>query len=350
MDDNLRFAAMTVGSFPHKDTRQICQLILEKLPNMPIWPQLPRRSFMENMYVQYSERLPNMVLDAEHAKVTMDTMVDFSEVYTELYENYITENLDYFALSKEYAEGFFGMLDVLDSTKGEWVRGQVTGPISFGLTVVDQGLKPSLYNEFATDAIVKNMTMNARWQIRELKKVRPNVIMFVDEPSMSLFGTAYVSLNREPVVEMLDEVFMAIKQAGALSGVHCCGNTDWSLLMETSANILNLDAYEYIEKLALYPDELRSFLDRGGIIAWGIVPNDEGIFGVTAQQLADRLEAGFAMISEKAVNRGVQIAPEDFYGCSMISPRCGLGPTTVEAAEKVLDVLVELESILQAKL
>ena len=126
--------------------------------------------------------------------------------------------------------------------------------------------------------------MNARWQIRLLRAARPHVIIFVDEPYMASFGSAYISLSREQVVSMLDEVFAAIKSEGAISGVHCCGNTDWSVLMDTQVDILNIDADGFLENLALYPDELKAFLERGGAIAWGIVPNTEAIVSASAHR------------------------------------------------------------------
>lgn len=93
------------------------------------------------------------------------------------------------------------------------------------------------------------------------------MILVVDEPYLAAFGSAFISLSREEVIAMLDEVFAAIHQEGGLAGVHCCANTDWSVLMATSVNFLNLDSNGFVENLALYPDELRAFLDRGGYIA-----------------------------------------------------------------------------------
>ena len=99
------------------------------------------------------------------------------------------------------------MLETLRNSKGEWAKGQVTGPVSFGLTVTDQDLRSGLYIEMLDDVIVKNMAMNARWQIRQLKSVRPNVILFLDEPYLAAFGSAFISLSREQVIGYLDEVF-----------------------------------------------------------------------------------------------------------------------------------------------
>jgi methionine synthase II (cobalamin-independent) len=185
------------------------------------------------------------------------------------------------------------------------------------------------------------MALNARWQIRQLKRYCPQVIMFVDEPYMAAFGSAFISLGREQAIDMLNEVFQAIHQEGAIAGVHCCANTDWSVLMATSVEILNLDAYGYLENLALYPAELRDFLDRGGVIAWGIIPNNNDILKATAGSLANRLYRGLKLIQEKAAGRGVQISVDELAERSLITTSCGLGPTTVAIADRALDTLVQ---------
>jgi hypothetical protein len=213
--------------------------------------------------------------------------------------------------------------------------------------VVDQDLRSGLYNDMLADPIVKNAAMNARWQARQLAAVRPNVIIFVDEPYLASFGSAFISLSREQVIEMLDEVFASIHQENALAGVHCCANTDWSVLLATSVDILNLDAYGYLENLALYPVELRAFLDRGGVIAWGIVPNTDVINTVTAEGLAQRLLDGIALICTKAVARGVTLTADELANRSLIAPACGLGPATVPVADQAFEVLAALGDLLR---
>jgi hypothetical protein len=219
--------------------------------------------------------------------------------------------------------------------------------VSLGLTVVDQDLRSILYNDLLADAIVKNAAMNARWQVRQLRAIRPHVIVFVDEPYMASFGSAFISLSREQVITMLDEIFAAIHQEGALAGVHCCANTDWSVLLGTAVDILNLDAYGYLENLALYPADLRAFLDRGGVIAWGIVPNTSDIFSVTPEGLAQRLRDGLKLIGDKARAHGVAIDVDELAQRSLIAPSCGLGPATVEIADRALDMLVRTGDVLR---
>jgi len=337
---------------PHTDAADICQHIAISL-DIPVWPQLSKLNFRENMYTQFTSVLPALVLDEEKQKISFDTSQDITTALETFYTPYLEDDLDYFGLPRDFADGFYTILEKLGETSGAseeakgWVKGQVTGPISMGLTVTDQDLRASLYNELLADALVKNAAMNARWQILQLKSVRPNVIIFVDEPYMASFGSAYISLGRQQVVSILDEVFTAIHAEGALAGVHCCANTDWSVLLETQIDILNLDAYGYIENLALYPVELRQFLNHGGVIAWGIVPNTEEINSVTPQGLADKLRAGMKLICDKAAARGVTINPQEFNTRSLVTPACGLGPTTVGVADKVLPILAETGHILR---
>jgi len=312
---------------------------LAALLDVPAWPQLPRRTFRENMYVQYSAGLPGLVLDEANEKVYFDTSGDLAPALEAFYERVLADDVDSFGLDADTAEGFFATLDALRAMPGEWAKGQVTGPVSFGLTVTDHNLRASLYDERLADPIVTQLAMNARWQVRQLRAVRSQTIIFVDEPYMASFGSAFISLGREDVIAMLDIVFDAIHQEGALAGVHCCANTDWAVLLATSVDILNLDAYGYLDNLALYPAELRAFLDRGGVVAWGIVPNTEAIFSTTPDDIARRLWDGFALISQKAAARGVAIAVEELAARAMIMPICGLGPATVAVAERVFEVL-----------
>ena len=338
MQDLPPFATTVIGSFPHKNCADLCARLANL--DVPAWPQLTRRSFRENMYVQYSAPLPALVVDDTAEKIYFNTQDDISLALTPFYESYLAEDMEAFALPQENAQGFYEMLEVLKNAPGEWVKGQVTGPISFGLTVTDQDLRASLYNELLADVIVKNCAMNARWQIRRLKEVRPKIILFVDEPYMASFGSAFISLSRDAVVQILDEVFDAIHAEGALAGVHCCANTDWSVLLETQVDLLNLDAYGYLDNIALYPQELSDFLKRGGRVAWGSIPNQEDIWTATPAGLAERLQTGIQDLTTRASAKGLAI-DDSLLADALLTPSCGLGSTNEDLAERVLEILKE---------
>ncbi len=206
--------------------------------------------------------------------------------------------------------------------------------------VVDQNRRPVLYDEILADAIAKHLRLKARWQEKQLQKLSPKVITFIDEPYMSSFGSAYVSLSREQAITLMEEVLAGLE---GIKGVHCCGNTDWSLLLATSIHILNLDAYGYAETLALYADDVKAFLNRGGIIAWGIVPASEVIYAETPEHLLERLEQAMQML----VAKGIPL--DRIVEASLITPSCGTGSLSVETAERVLATTAQVSQLARRK-
>jgi hypothetical protein len=343
------FPTTLIGSFPYLNPQPVCDRILASA-NIPAWPQLPRRDFRESMYVQYSPLLPGIVIDSAAEKVYFDTAGDMTPALERFYEHILADDVDAFALDPAFAAGFFTMLDALKTAPGEWAKGHVTGPVSFGLTVTDHNLRASLYDENLADAIVKNMVMHARWQVRQLKAVRQNVIIFVDEPYMASFGSAFIALSREQVTAYLDEVFDAIHAEGGVAGVHCCGNTDWSVLMGTSVDILNLDALGYIENLSLYSADARRFLDRGGQVAWGALPNDASALGIQPETIAAYLVDGLNLVTRRAESQGVDLPLARLAGASLLSPACGMGSSSPEVADRVMALLEPTRQAVLAKL
>ena len=49
-------------------------------------------------------------------------------------------------------------------------------------------------------------------------------------------------MTRDDTVAKLGEVIEAVHAEGALAGVHCCGNTEWSILIDAGVDIINFDA------------------------------------------------------------------------------------------------------------
>jgi methionine synthase II (cobalamin-independent) len=330
----------TVGSLPHTEVGEAWAIIMENARTIPNWPQLPRRSFLENMYVQFSEKFPGVVLDLENQRIYVDRGKELEPELEALYIAYLENDLEHGAISPDYAQGLATAHQFLSGHPLVAVKGQVTGPVSWGLSVVDQDRRPVLYDEVLAEAIAKHLRLKAAWQEKELRKISPNTIIFVDEPYMAAFGSAFVSLSREQVISLLEEVFSGIK---GLKGVHCCANTDWSILLETSIDILNLDAYGYAENLALYPEEVKRFLERGGIIAWGIVPASEEVHRETPESLVARLEEAISLLVKKGVPR------EAILNSSMITPSCGTGSLSRETAQKVIKMAAEVAKRMQDK-
>lgn len=331
-----------LGSLPHTDPQAACKLVLEDFPHIPTWPQLPRRTFLENMYVQFSEGFPGVVLEDE--RIYVDRGKDLDPGLERLYLAYLENDLSHGALGADYAAGLAAFPLVLSASnlQPSVVKGQVTGPISWGLTVVDQGRRPVLYDDILADALAKHLRLKAAWQEQELRKLAPTTIVFIDEPYMSAFGSAYISLNREQVITLLEEVFAGLT---GIKGTHCCGNTDWSVLLSTSAEIISFDTYNYAQAFSLYADEVRAFLKRGGIIAWGIVPADDekALMNETVDSLVVRLHEAMDLL----VRKGISF--DDLIHSSLITPSCGLRTVSEEAAERAFKLTAQVSETMRER-
>ena len=323
-----------IGSMPHTDPQRACAQITHYLKDIPAWPQLPKRSFLENMYVQYSQSFPGVVVDESEKKIYIDRSQDPDKPLEQLYAAYLANDAAKYPIGPEYAAGLHQFL-ALDNLSPLAVKGQVTGPVTWGLTVTDGDGKGILYDDILGDAVPKLLRLKAAWQEKELRHISKNTITFIDEPYMSAFGSVGMMLSREKVISLLEEVLAGIS---GLKGLHCCGNTDWSVLLGTSVDIISFDAYNYAQSLSLYPAQVKKFLDRNGTIAWGIVPNEEdSLARESAASLKDRLEEAMAPFTRQGIRFKQLIAQ------GLLTPSCGLASlATEEAAARVLELLAEL--------
>jgi hypothetical protein len=331
-----------IGSLPHTDVAQACSLVLECLPAIPVWPQLPRRDPLENMYAQFSAGFPGA--EVSEGQVYVDVDVDLSAGLEQLYNNYLAEDSTPYALSPERAAGFTAMVGLLKATPPAELtafKGHITGPISQGIQMTDRARRPILYDEVLGDAVAKHLRLVAAEQEKRLAEVCDNTIVFLDEPYLHAIGSAFIQLSQDQVIASLEEVFGGLR---GLKGLHCCANTDWGMVMSTSVDIVNFDAYAYADSLALYVGDIKSFLRRGGILAWGIVPNDEQLLAAENQ---DTLVERLLMAMEPLVNKG--IALDDLLHSSLITPCCGLGSVSVPPAEQALRLLASVSANLRQR-
>jgi methionine synthase II (cobalamin-independent) len=305
MEFQYPFITTGIGSFPHLDEKEVFRLIFQNFPEIPFWPQLPKRSFLEGMVVQYSEGFPSLRWSEKEQKVWVETSHGFEKEIEKFYQRFEEGDLEPFQITEDFARGLRILKDLSPEDhqkKLKYIKGQVTGPITFGLALADQEQKPIFYDPSLRDILVKHLSLKARWLEKKYNDLFPGIptIIFFDEPSLASFGSAFSGLNREDVVHSLNECFEAVK---GFRGIHCCGNTDWSVLLSTNLDILSFDAYDYLETLSLYPKDLKAFLERGGILAWGIVPTSEVILKEDAQSLVKRFKEGLERLSKKGIDQ-----------------------------------------------
>jgi hypothetical protein len=344
-----RCLATAIGSLPHTDADRAVQVVLNSIPNAPTWPQLPASGLNEQMEVQYSEGLPRVGIDRQKERMYIDTAGDYSMELAEFYEKYLAGDPEPFQITRAFAKGIHALEAALEKAGGTrpFVKLQTTGPISFGLTIVDENKRAIYYNTEFIDLVVKMLAMKCRWQIRKFRKFAQGVICFVDEPILSAFGSStYVSVTRDDVVAKLGEVIESIHAEGALAGVHCCGNTEWSILMDAGADIVNFDAFDYGETIALYPQAVKRHLEAGKALAWGIVPTNSA--KIQAQTPASLIAKFSSLVDNLAKAAGVN--RDLVLRQALITPSCGTGSLPVADAERVFVTLREVSAGLRNRL
>ncbi len=349
--------ATTIGSLPHTDIVRGTALMFENTPEIPSWVQFPRRNRFENMMIQFTQGMPALVQDEERTYFST-SINDFPEQLTSFYERYlaVVENgnsdaLDVFHLSPQYAGGFSEFMahlpEQISSGKMLMLKGQVTGPFTLGTNLFDQNGRCAYYDDQLRDVIVKTIVLKALWQVGRLSEFGLPVMIFLDEPSLLGFGKqTFLTISREDVIKDINEVVASIHHQGGLAGVHCEENTDWSLLMETDLDILDFDAYDHMQGITLYPDELKAFFDRGGSLGWGVVPtlDREAAANETISSLIDRFEEGVQQLESKGFQRDLLLRQ------ALITPSCGAGGVLTEPlAERVLGLLRELSAALRQR-
>jgi hypothetical protein len=326
-----------IGSLPHINPAEATSMTFSYLKDVPVWPQLTKRDYRELMYPQFAEGFPGISISNERIIVDRSKLADGP--LEKLYEDYLAGKYDRYSISREFASGLHHLLSL--NKHFPFIKGQVTGPITWGLTVTDETRRAILFDEMLGDAVPKFLKLKAMWEENALRKLSTNTIIFLDEPYLASFGSATMPLSAERAISLLNEVFTGIK---GLKGIHCCGNTDWPVLVKSDTDIISFDTYNYAQAFALFPKEITSFLQKGGAIAWGIVPNTpEALEKETAGSLIDRLEEAITPFTRDNISfRGI-------IQHSLLTPSCGLAGLSVVTAEKTLSLLGELSSLIRQR-
>ena len=335
-----------IGSFPVADHHEAAALVMTATPQIPVWAQLPVHP-AEGMVPQFAPGMPGLRQMDDHQFVDLGGD-DFETELAAFYEDYlaVAEGSaplpgSRFALGKQMAGGFYTLQEKITGTTPTAIKGQVTGPITFGLGLKDQQGRAIFYDPNVRDAAVKLLSMKAVYQIKTFEATACPVIVFLDEPALAGYGSSeMISISADEIAASLDEINHAIHSAGGLAGIHVCANTDWGLILNTSVDIVNFDTYSYFDRFLLYGTQVRQFIARGGIIAWGLIPT--GSAEALAAASVDSLVQLWDKQCDDLVALGVE--REQLRTQSLISPSCGVGSLTLEQANKVLALVRDVSA------
>lgn len=332
---DLLTTAMAV--MPHTDVERALDTALTL--DVPFWPQLPNYNYYEDMYVQASEHFPGILLDVENRKLRFS-----KDKFIEEFETVMArfDDPDYFDISEDYSVVYHRFLS-LDLSDRPAIRGQLEGPISFGFNVLDQDDRPILFDDTVRPFMIEFMAQRINVQLHRLRKMNENAFMFVDEPGLQFLFSALSGYGDLKAKEDMDIFFSLIDRP---RGIHLCGNPDWDFLLKLDLDVLSMDIYTNAEIFASYAGSIQQFLDRGGVLVWGIVPTGlenfekEGIESLTAQ-----LEGVWAVLEKKGIDLRQMVRS------SMLSPAtcCLVNPDKEKTVEKAFGWVNTLSGHLREK-
>ncbi|MBN2401000.1 MAG: hypothetical protein JXN64_01235 [Spirochaetes bacterium] len=332
---NLKCKATGIGSVPHTDINYITDFIIKNCPDIPYWPQAVNIDPREAILTQYIENFPCLKLDNNNEAVYDKT--DKDKKLLEYFEHLTSGDYDYFKISREFARGLHSLSDKLKNSKADFIKGQVVGPITFLYSVMGENGKQILFDEMLGDAIIRGLALKGVWQAKEIKKIGKVPVIFFDEPAMSGFGSAFMPLNRDQAMSIFDKLIDTVKEhEDVIMGMHCCGNSDWEMILQTRFDIINFDAFSFLDNFILYPEAIDKFLKRGGIIAWGAVPTSEYNDNITLDILIKKLSGAMDKLAGQGIDKDLLLRR------SLFTPACGMGKLSIEIAEKIIYLTKEL--------
>lgn len=342
--------ATGIGSLPHTDPAAAVSLVRQYFPVIPHWPQLPKTTSREFFITQCLQFL----LDQGLLRVNNGTSATFTsdepswpESLAGFYETYLraaSGEEDGFAgcaFPPGAAAGFAQFQEELAANgpgAARFLKGQVVGLLSAGFQITDPERRPAYYDPQLRDLLLKQLSMQAAWQVRTLGKYGLPVLIFMDDPVIDSCGRYdRIGVCKEEVMAELGEFSDFVRKQGGLVGVHSCADLDWALLLETDIDIISFDTYQFAASFALYADLLNTFLKKGGVVAWGIVPTDGDALATEDDTSLQRCTLKFLRtLTAKGLD------PVLLRDQALVTPACGTGTLTEPQAERIYELTAGL--------
>jgi len=350
-----RCSTTAMGILPHRDVDRALALALSL--DIPFWPQLPQVSLYEDMYVQASQNFPGIAIDFDRERLVFNT----ARFEQELDEYFVKMDIrETFAFTAEYSAVFHKFLS--KELRGyKAVRGQVIGPVSFGFKVLDESLKPIIYNDAARTILFDFVQKKANIQYQELKEKNPNAFVWLDEPGLGYVFSGLSGYNEQQAKE---DYHNFVEGLEGPKGLHLCAEVNLPYLLELEVEILSFDAYQIGFMPKEYAVSVAEFIRKGGVISWGIIPTESAILETqTPETLAVILSDYWEIISQNAGLSLHQIAKQALVAparCCLrdtgqvntigkTAGKCQVSSTEEGLVEKAFACLHELSQILSDK-
>lgn len=332
------------GSLPHTQTELALQMALSV--DVPYAPQLPKRTDAELMVLQALDGLPGVSLRGDGGAVVdaavwaregaafhrlLDVALGHERHDTALPS--FAAHADEASLSRfeptPFAQAAWRpFLWEVESRKLPFAKVQVAGPTTLRwLVSLSDGRRVS--DEPSLDRAIVRLCLARAWAMaRAVRAAGATPIVCFDEPGL------YALRPSDPMhlvhVQEMKLAALAMQRTGALTALHCCGNTAWAAVLGVGFDYLWIDVRLSLSSLLRAAPELEAFARTGGRLILGVVP--------TNAEAPYELDA-IVSATAAALAPGQTPAPSLRIEDCLLAPACGLGLRSVVDAERVFEDL-----------
>ena len=306
--------ATGIGSLPHRDGHEAARFALDAMA-LPAIPTLPRRSPAEGMIAQAVVGIEGITV-GQYGSIAVDVrrINPINPVRTDIQH-----------------DAFGGFRDFLEDARGriDNVKWQLVGPVTLGIALIRAGVPDHEAFEVAVRAVRSHVS--SMLDIIDAALPGCSQVVFIDEPSLGRLNEPGFPLAPDTAIDLVSGALAAIEPR-AVSGLHCCADADWASLIAAGPQIL---AVPVKPAVAFSSGYLNQFLDRGGIIAWGVVPTD-GPIPMSAERPWRQLTELWCQMVQRGCDQ-VQLRRQ-----CIVTPECGLGLHAPSVAERVHAITAEV--------
>jgi len=250
--------ATGIGSLPLTDPDAAVALALRYLPEAPFLAAAAEGGFQEHMGGQYSEGLPQSC-GTKLTAVTFDTTRDLTPELERFFGRYL-EKITVLRLVGGLRRRFsraVARLQRSPAARGAISRATSPGPLTAGISTRTAG--PGHHPQRAT---LRRRGQEARHERRlagpEAGGFRANrSSSFLDEPALGDAGVRVLPGSAGAGCGKSSTRSSTRSTRRRDRGIHCCGNADWPWSFNTRVDIVNFDAFDYLERVLLYPRDPR---------------------------------------------------------------------------------------------
>jgi len=334
---------LAVGSVPHLDASLSVRFQCQAFPEIPSWPQMPKRTPRERLTHQGLSGLPGIQFKADGSAVWHEPTGGWAGLAASFGEELRAGRLDGAALTPEDAAGFFSFLAESRAAfrpERRAVKGQCAGPVSLGFALKGTNGQPVLGNKGAMAALSLFIARQALWQALRLKTLGLPVVIFLDEPSMGGFRPEKAGLSWEDVQGWFRNILVPLQEEGIVTGFHACGKGPFNWAFDTTAECIHVDVHRYQDHLLEEAPAMSRHLAQGGTLAFGLVPTS--MSGGAFPEPAHLVERWMSF-ANAAAEKGVDM--QRLAEGSLFSSSCGLGGGSLAVAEEASRCLSGLVSL-----